>query len=651
TLVGRGAGWRGCGDERRCTNNTGSAPTCTAADQCAEDNGGCRGPALVACAPKDEFVVAGPTAALTGEEIEFSVASAGELAVSDYDVEWSLDTSESLSTPNAPSIRHRYARPSRYRVVAKLTRNASPSDVIHVIHYVDVARPYDETVYSVRDTAFGPSTTETYGSPQFCGFTYDVYYGKYTEFWNQQGVDTSREHILQVLALLDTLFEMYGELFGWDFPANPATRYTVCEDVGGAGAGREGIFVSTYLTEGGKPFDRFELATLIHEAIHTWDFRGQLYTQGPDTAHVLTTVLERQIQGDMNLALIGAYQDTLITSPGRVYERSGKAYFLRRYLENPEYNWDTYFSPEIQALSADEIWTGVDHPRNQERLFVQAGFFTAVQDMHGPDALRRLFLEIDRLEVENPEWASTSLSTEQRLNNMFIALTNALGVDVSPYFDHWKVPLTDEQRAIAEAYPRSRTLVDSDLDSFSPLEGDLDDCDPDVYPGAPELDDGKDNNQEGQVDERVFRESDLGDFDSIDITVPAVVSGDLPDSSDVDEIRITNPNGRRIAIIIHPGSAHRPAPYTDDDAKLSHVFVGSISMNGHVEPTSPPWVSGEGRGITYVSNEAELVLRLDAKDRDDMNGLPGTYELQLIPDGHELAPWDTETLLPALFPR
>ncbi|MEO1175107.1 MAG: putative metal-binding motif-containing protein, partial [Myxococcota bacterium] len=291
-----------------------------------------------------------------------------------------------------------------------------------------------------------------------------------------------------------------------------------------------------------------------------------------------------------------------------------------------------------------------DHPRNQERLFVQAGFIASVRDMHGEEGLRRMFLEVDRLEVENPDWAVMSLSTERRLDNFFIALTNALRVDVSPYFDYWKVPLTDEQRRVAEGYPSSRALIDSDNDMFSPLEGDLNDCDATVFPGAPELLDGKDNNLEGQVDENVYRESIVGDFDTLDVTVPAVVSGDLPDQSDVDVIRITNPNGRRIAILVHPGAAHSPAQYTADDDKLSHVFVGRIEMNGQDDLTTPPWVSGEGRVITYLSTEPELVIRLDAKDSVEVNGNPGTYELQLLPDGHPIAPWDTETLLPALFP-
>lgn len=45
------------------------------------------------------------------------------------------------------------------------------------------------------------------------------------------------------------------------------------------------------------------------------------------------------------------------------------------------------------------------------------------------------------------------------------------------------------------------TVVDLDQDGFTEAEGDCDDRDATVYPGAPELPDGKDNNCNGEIDE------------------------------------------------------------------------------------------------------------------------------------------------------
>lgn len=453
------------------------------------------------------------------------------------------------------------------------------------------------------------------------------------------------------MTALDALFEVNGEAFGWDYPVNPGPRYTVCEDVGGAGSGSVGIYVSSILTAGGAAFRRKHLGTLVHESIHLWDFRGELHTQGPDTVHVLTGTMETYVQRLRDWGTIGAYNDSIIEVGGQTFERMATSYFLARYLGDPSASWDTYFNPSLMSMNGGEIAATVDVPEVQERIYMQSGFLSAIRDMHGPEGLRAYFEELDLLLVKNPSWASMTLSTEHRLDNFFVALTRALQTDVSPYFDYWKISITEAQRAYAAQFPASRMLSDGDGDGFSPLEGDIDDCDAAVYPNAPELQDGLDNNQDGQTDEHVYAENGLGDLDSASIELPARIVGDIPSQADTDELRFTAPTDTIVAIVVHPGQAHTPAPYAPGDTRLSRVYLGTVAVGSWHLLSNPPWMSGAGLPINYRSTGDEIVLRLDALDRADANGVPGRYELQIVPEGHASAPWDVETLLQEILPN
>ena len=85
----------------------------------------------------------------------------------------------------------------------------------------------------------------------------------------------------------------------------------------------------------------------------------------------------------------------------------------------------------------------------------------------------------------------------------------AYGVDAVPLFEYWKWNIPAVARQHCAQFKAARETEDGDHDGYSPLEGDDDDNDATVHPGAPELDDGKDNNCNGLVDEAVLNKPEL----------------------------------------------------------------------------------------------------------------------------------------------
>ncbi|WP_166637255.1 HYR domain-containing protein, partial [Algoriphagus boseongensis] len=84
--------------------------------------------------------------------------------------------------------------------------------------------------------------------------------------------------------------------------------------------------------------------------------------------------------------------------------------------------------------------------------------------------------------------------------------------------------------------------LDSDNDGFTPNEGDCDDSDDTVYPGAPEVCDGKDNNCDGTIDEGVqtafYIDADgdgYGDLNAEAVFACAGPEGYVTDNSDCDD--------------------------------------------------------------------------------------------------------------------
>ena len=207
----------------------------------------------------------------------------------------------------------------------------------------------------------------------------------------------------------------------------------------------------------------------------------------------------------------------------------------------------------------------------------------------------------------------------------------------SDYFDYWKYPAVSN--AVSSQYPQSDKINDHDGDGYSSLQGDFDDSDATVYPYAPELTDGKDNNLDGLIDENVYTENE-GDIGNLNVSLPFSVQGRVSTLEDEDSFTFSMPQSGYVILNIFSKDSDTAVEYELGSGKLASVFMGSAWMDDDhimpviVEPLSAPHVFGSWyleAGVHTMKLNTDLV----SVEWDLRNPNPGDYEVQVFINTYE----------------
>jgi len=450
------------------------------------------------------------------------------------------------------------------------------------------------------------------------GYTYEVWRGRHAEMW----IDKDYAHhfsIAQISAfivLASIMHESYARLFGWEF--RPETteygmesrRHYVHSRFGGAGTGSAGMGWGLGYFGVSKQNDRHYssnswITTLTHEAIHMWDFRGGFWLNG-DSAHSFTGGFE-PIANEM-LVNFEHLEGAGPLPPGFQIKRAERRTWWR-YIDDPTSSWNSFFSDANHSkcghwstVCTDQLtqqckcqWNDggcsceVSKPLDNERLLVQSAVFLHIYRMHGLSALQKIFKVLECKRLKDCLQDSAFPSNLKRTEHLIRVFAEGLQLNVAPYFEYWKFPVSQDLKAELAQWDSPATLLDKDGDGWSPLQGDWDDSNHLMFPGAEETPgNGIDENQDGLVDENVYDET-TADFPDTDaaaksIALPALIRGSTSGNAgmDIDAFSFDMQQHGYVTFVLTAGPAARVCAVTTSTGATQKImgFTGQIKVDG-----------------------------------------------------------------------
>jgi uncharacterized repeat protein (TIGR01451 family) len=388
--------------------------------------------------------------------------------------------------------------------------------------------------HQITYTSFGGVTYQLTAYDGLC-----VRYAFPAEWLGAGGL--SEAEIKQLLDLTDLVYEHMAEVVRGEpddaqDTAGPLLTIAVVptvspagQPVSGLGAiARKGVEINPNTLSGLKLNLSQGLVTevVIHEMSHNFDFYHVWLTYGHDWAHAWTNFLIPYVQH---------------------YSRSGSLLWDADALLDK--TLPDYLGP-WRAAGAGATWDACVRDQQQTQCpgirpnDVWAGFLLTYAKFHGPDALKRAMDYLKAYKAAHPVPTGTA---DENNDTLVEALASGARVNVAGDADwlRWKVSAT-ERAGLAARFPApSPYSLDRDGDTFKPLDGDTNDANASVHPGAAEVQNGKDDDCNGLVDEQVVRESDdLPSFaweETATLSAPARLAGAHNSAQDSDAVRLDMP--------------------------------------------------------------------------------------------------------------
>jgi len=332
----------------------------------------------------------------------------------------------------------------------------------------------------------------------------------------------------------DYLYETFKELMGAEPQGTGRLRIAFVDTCGGGcgNIGSKGIELGPYFANAGAWFARGDLPDvypyMAHEMTHNFDRWSSYIMFGSDIAHAWTSFMDAYV--------VSANQQGQAPNSG-----GGKGYSPGTFLKK---RVDEFYGPFV--ATAGSTWqTCVRNGActNLNATQIQGGFVAQLAQLLGPRAVRQGLAELKN--AATTRGLNPSTMTPEEKNDLLLecfsrgAQTN-LGCLMTPL--HWRIGATLQSLLTALYGTNHYACMDADGDGYTPLQGDANDADSSIHPGATEVVNGVDDDCDGIIDDLLY--SETTDFpnafaSALQIAFPFRVTGTIAAASDGDYFKIT----------------------------------------------------------------------------------------------------------------
>jgi uncharacterized protein (TIGR03437 family) len=381
------------------------------------------------------------------------------------------------------------------------------------------------TAYQLIYTSFGGAT-----------FTLTAFDGRYVRLalpdtWiGDTGLNG--QQVAEFLDLSDLAYAHMAEITSGEPLDNDGPLLTVAfvpssgpsgQDVDGMGLiGRKGVEINPRTLDTFKAYLAAGLVPdqLLHELAHNFDLYDLWLTYGHDWPHAWTNFL-------ITYTRVYSRSGTLQWDADALLEKNLVDYLGQWKAAGQTATWEACVrDQQCPGVSPNDVW---------------AGFLLTYAKYHGPAALKGATGYLKGYKADHP----SPTGTADEDNDLLIeALARGANENITGDADRLRWKVSDAERAgLVSRFPiPSPYSLDRDGDAFTPLDGDADDSDAGAHPGAAEVQNGKDDDCNGLVDEVVA--SEPGDFPSFaweqtaTLSAPARLVGSHNSAQDLDAVRL-----------------------------------------------------------------------------------------------------------------
>ncbi len=365
----------------------------------------------------------------------------------------------------------------------------------------------------------------------FNGTSYSLtqYNGTYVAFLIQPAsLALNRFSVPQLRAFidhLDVLYAHFHEIMGGDPPGGQLLHMAFVNTCGGGCGyvGTKGIELAPEMLDPAHMEypDDSPYVYGIHELTHNFDLYSQYITYGPDPAHSWTDFMTNYISFYNKEGVNEEYPDPWL--------RDAVTQRFTSYLSYPGSNWTDC----VERNSCDPDGLMAQH--------AQGGMMLRIAQLHGPESVKA-FIQYLKNAINTRHIDPTSMDDLAKNDLLIESLANGAKANLSCYEDAWHWPISSALRdELTTAFGENPNCTDQDGDGYSTLQGDADDHNASINPGAKEVANGIDDDGDGIVDDLLVEEnSDFGNstVDAKPVPFPARIDGTIATPQDSDTFRI-----------------------------------------------------------------------------------------------------------------